>query len=183
MKLKNHFFSVVLFLLFINVFGNANNDKLPNKTLIITKANVFGIKADLEYLDIVLGANNILTKVTGSFVLGDVGKFIAIKKGHHNSVDNLIGSVIPFTQSGRLVTATAYIVNVINGAAIVEVVSDGNLTNTGILLNQVNSDTKRAYMYTNNFDAIHTAMETCYSTGSEVLDFNLDGIVGVNPFF
>lgn len=181
MEKKLLMFSAFLCLTIMHIYGGVDlNDKL--KTLPV-KASTFGIKADLEYLDVTLGTNNQITKINGSFSSLDVGKFIAIKKGHHNSPSTSTGNIIPFTQQGRIVTVTVYISGVTNGIATVQVVEGGNLINTGIILNQVSSQTKRAYMYTNNFDAIRTAMEHCYSTSNTVLDFDLDGIVGINPFY
>jgi Leucine-rich repeat (LRR) protein len=183
MKKRTQFFAIVLCFVFVNLFANTENETLLKKKPTTTQASTFGIKADLEYLDVILGSNNKITKVTGSFASTDVGKFLAIKKGHYNAPDSSTGDVIPFTQEGRLVTATVYIASVSNGEATVQVVSDGNLVDTGIVLNQNSTIAKRAYMYTNNFDAIRSAMESCYTTGSNILDFDLDGIVGINPFY
>ena len=181
MKKKLLMLSAFLCLSIIYSFDRVDlNDKLKTQPI---KASTFGIKADLEYLDVTLGANNQVTKINGSFSSLDVGKFIAIKNGHHNSPSTSTGNIIPFTQQGRIVTVTVYISGVTNGIATVEVVEGGNLINTGIILNQVSSQTKRAYMYTNNFDTIRTAMEHCYSTSNTILDFDLNGIVGINPFY
>ncbi|WP_298900970.1 T9SS type A sorting domain-containing protein [uncultured Psychroserpens sp.] len=126
------------------------------------------LKADLRYIDVSLtsGLNQVFAINGHSFSTDDVGKLIAIRKGHHNPYN---GVDVPFTTPGRIVTITA---------GITSVATDGSYATINFTPNQTVSNTK-AYVYTNNFELLQTLMHS----GATTIDLPQDGIIGVNPFY
>ncbi|GGG36823.1 hypothetical protein GCM10011344_42070 [Dokdonia pacifica] len=126
-----------------------------------------GIVADLRYMDVSVtpGSNQINATNGHLFTAADIGKLIAIKKGHHNPSTT---AEIPFTTPGRIVTVTAQIISVSTDGTSASI--------NGIAPNQ-DIDT-RAYVYTNNYDALQTLI-----TNGGDITLNQNGIIGVNPFY
>lgn len=168
------------FILFLSVVLSINTwtSSSQNATHSASQA---GIKADLEYITINLNNDNTLTRINGIFTTNDIGKFIAIKKGHHNGAERGAEDVIPYTMPGRLVTATAVITEVSEeGIATIEVIN-GDGTVHGTILNK--TGTKEAYYYTNNYSLLQKAIDYCYASNFDVFSFDLNGIIGVNPYY
>ncbi|MEP0265969.1 T9SS type A sorting domain-containing protein [Dokdonia sp.] len=126
-----------------------------------------GIIADLRYMDVSVtaGSNQIDARNGYLFTAADVGKLIAIKKGHHNPSST---AEIPFTTPGRIVTVTAQVTSVSTDGTSASI--NGVAPNQGI-------DT-RAYVYTNNYDALQALI----TAGGEIT-LSQNGIIGVNPFY
>lgn len=157
-----------LILCLISLFLNAN-------TLDSINTTCTDIIADLRYLNVSItpGSNQITIhntpESTDTFTNADIGKLIAIRKGFHNASDPQVGTVLPFTTPGRIVTITAEITNVS---------TDGTQATINITPNQ--NITTKAYVYTNNYSALQHAMNT---NTDGVITLDQDGIIGVNPFY
>jgi len=113
---------------------------ISNKSNTSTNFSSTGIIADLRYMDAsVISGSNQINAINGySFLTEDVGKLIAIKKGHHNPSTS---AEIPFTTPGRIVTITAQIISVatdgssatINGISLISSGGEITLNQNGII--------------------------------------------------
>ena len=147
-----------------DILDLSKDDKISLSQILGSKRNSF------TYMDITVSGNQ-LSNPSISFTNDDVGKYLAIKKGHHNP-NTADGSEIPNTTLGRIVTATVKItaVDTVNDTATIS----KSLNKSGAL---------RAYKYTNNYDEIQQAINLGYYFDIETVLFDIKGVIAMNPYY
>lgn len=146
-----------------DILDLSKNDKISLSQILGSKRNSF------TYMDVTVSGNQ-LSNPSVSFTNEDVGRYLAIKKGHHNP-NTADGSEIPNTTLGRIVTATVKItaVDTVNDTATIS----KSLNKTGAL---------RAYKYTNNSDEIQQAINLGYYFDIETVVFDIKGVIAMNSY-